>query len=419
LIFLIFLICGCGDFVSSKNAGTESSRILKELRNIEPPQDSNIVAPLFVTAPPKIIKQIVGGKTEYKLFYYCQYHIASELEKIVQAQFASTLFDAKGQSIRVTDYTVSSNDSTNQIIARCPDINDVKAVFYFMQAADVPPIQVRIDCLISEIYADKTLDWETSLEMDNLLGENIWAGPSGRSFSSGVDTLVTEPTMPAFPGGSLRELSRAKMGLKIGYLSRSNNFLSMVDILESQGYLKILMNPSLEVVNGKTAKVMSSQKVPIARTYLLNSNSDIYESKQEYEDVIDSLEITPHVFANGIGLETSIVIGSKLTPEGIKQVPIVTKKMITNKENRIMPGDSLIIGGMRKTEKRDVLRGIPILKDIPLIGMLFSGRDFEERAVETIFILTPSISSGGISQQKMIDRVSKMRGENKPEKVEK
>jgi type II secretory pathway component GspD/PulD (secretin) len=74
---------------------------------------------------------------------------------------------------------------------------------------------------------------------------------------------------------------------------------------------------------------------------------------------------------------------------------------------------------MRKTEKRDVLRGIPILKDIPLIGMLFSGRDFEERAVETIFILTPSISSGGISQQKMIDRVSKMRGENKPEKVEK
>jgi type II secretory pathway component GspD/PulD (secretin) len=209
------------------------------------------------------------------------------------------------------------------------------------------------------------------------------------------------------------------MGLKIGYLSRSNNFLSMVDILESQGYLKILMNPSLEVVNGKTAKVMSSQKVPIARTYLLNSNSDIYESKQEYEDVIDSLEITPHVFANGIGLETSIVIGSKLTPEGIKQVPIVTKKMITNKENRIMPGDSLIIGGMRKTEKRDVLRGIPILKDIPLIGMLFSGRDFEERAVETIFILTPSISSGGISQQKMIDRVSKMRGENKPEKVEK
>jgi type II secretory pathway component GspD/PulD (secretin) len=162
---------------------------------------------------------------------------------------------------------------------------------------------------------------------------------------------------------------------------------------------------------------MSSQKVPLTQTYLRSGNSELFETKIEYEDVIDSLEVTPHVYADGyIGLETSILLGSKLTPEGIKQVPIITKKQIDNEDNRIRPGDSLVIGGIRKTEKRDVLRGIPFLKDIPIIGILFSGRDFEERAVETVFILTPSVSRGGIPNRAMIDKIEQRRGENKIEK---
>jgi len=83
-------------------------------------------------------------------------------------------------------------------------------------------------------------------------------------------------------------------------------------------------------------------------------------------------------------------------------LPIVTKKEIENQENRIRRGESLIIGGIRKSERRDVVRGIPGLKDIPIVGILFSGRDFEERVIETIFVLTPTISTGGIPNQEMV-----------------
>jgi hypothetical protein len=52
----------------------------------------------------------------------------------------------------------------------------------------------------------------------------------------------------------------------------------------------------------------------------------------EYVDVIDSLLVTPHVFADGyIGLETKCVTGSKSTPEGVAQIPIITKREIENK----------------------------------------------------------------------------------------
>jgi chemotaxis protein histidine kinase CheA len=201
------------------------------------------------------------------------------------------------------------------------------------------------------------------------------------------------------------------MGLNIGYLNAAkagHTFTLLIDLLESRGYLKILMNPTLEVVNGGTAKVTSSQKVPLDRTTMRSTISDYLETQTLYEDVVDSLEVTAHVFADGyIGLETSILLGSKNTPEGVKQVPIITKKEINNKQNRIRQGESLIIGGIRKNEEFAVVRGIPILKDIPIIGFLFSSEDTEKRAVETIFILTPTISTDGKPKKEVMKEVQR------------
>jgi hypothetical protein len=94
-------------------------------------------------------------------------------------------------------------------------------------------------------------------------------------------------------------------------------------------------------------------------------------------------------------MATSIRIGSRSKPEGVVQRSIITERSIQVAENRIKPGESLVIGGMRKSEKRSVIRGVPFFKDLPIIGILFSSKDFEEKGTEIFFILTPSISSGG------------------------
>ncbi|MHC4603975.1 MAG: hypothetical protein ACYS6W_11670, partial [Planctomycetota bacterium] len=412
-VITMFLTGGWGDFLTDENPSRQSSSILEELGKINTAFEPNIPLPGVYTEPPKIIPQIVGGAEEWKLFYFGQYLGCDTLRELVHALFATQLFNAKGKSTAIKDYGVISIPSTNQLIVRCPTEDDIKAVLEVLENADIPPVQVKVDCLISEVYADRTLDWQTTLQITELLGESIWAGGSAQMFGSAVMDLLTETNpLPSFPGASLRELARAKMGLKIGYLS-SDKYMALVDILESQGYLKILMNPQLEITNGKTAKISSMQKVPLQQTYLRSSRNDWLESSVRYEDVVDSLQITPHVyFGDGsIGLETDILLGSKLTPEGVKQLPIITKKEIQNEETRIRLGQSLVIGGIRKSEKRDVVRGIPILKDIPLIGVLFSGRDFEERAVETVFILTPSISTGGIPREEMLKELKRKRNE--------
>ncbi|MBW1811887.1 MAG: hypothetical protein JRJ87_27125, partial [Deltaproteobacteria bacterium] len=371
-VVVLHWIGGWGSISAQTDTENEAERTLRDLKiNLIP--DPNVPLPEAYRAPPKIFEQIVGGKPEWKLFYFCRNHTSDELKKIIHEQFASKVFNEKGKSVTVVDYTVSSNPSTNQLIVRCPTRDDIDAVLETLNQVDVKPIQVKIDCLISEVYADMTFDRETTIAIDNLLGEKVVMNPAGTAFGADIQQLVMDDEyLPAFPGASLREVARSRMGLNIGYLSTSkagHTFTLLIDLLESRGYLKILMNPTLEVVNGGTAKVLSSQKVPIDRTTMRSTQSDYLETKTEYEEVIDSLEITAHVFADGyIGLETSITLGSKNTPEGVKQVPIITKKQIDNKENRIRQGESLIIGGIRKTEEYAVVRGVPILKDIPILG---------------------------------------------------
>ncbi len=212
------------------------------------------------------------------------------------------------------------------------------------------------------------------------------------------------------PGAALREAVRGDFGLDVGFDNMGasgHKYEALVDVLVSRGYLKILMNPHLEVVNGQTASIVTSEHVP------LDTISEIYptgstRTSTRYHDVLDKLQITPRVFADGyIGIKTTALIGSKATPEGVAQNSIITTRNIDIGENRIRSGESLVIGGIRKTEQRSVVRGVPFLKDIPIIGVLFSSKDFEERGKEVLFIITPTISTGGIPNEEMVAEIQK------------
>ena len=406
---------GWGSIFAQTDTEHEAEQTLSDLK-IDLTPDPNVPVPMpeIYRTPPQITKQTVGGTDEWKLFYFCRYHTSDELQKIIHEQFATKLFEKPDKPPTVTpDYTVSSNPATNQLIVRCPLKEDAEAVLQTLEHVDVPPIQVKIECLVSEVYADMTFDRETTIAIDNLFGEKVVMSPAGTTFGADVRQLVQEDKyLPAFPGASLREVARSRMGLNIGYMNTAeagHAFTLLIDLLESRGYLKILMNPTLEVVNGGTAMVSSQQHVPIDRITMRSTISDYLETRTEYENVVDSLKITAHVFADGyIGLETDVLLGSKNTPEGVKQIPIITKKEIQNKQNRIRQGESLIIGGIRKNEEFAVVRGIPILKDIPIIGFLFSSEDTEHRAVETIFILTPTISTDGRPTQEVMKQVQQI-----------
>jgi len=212
---------------------------------------------------------------------------------------------------------------------------------------------IRVDLLVCEVYADKRIDAATCAKVKELIGERIESG--------GVANL---------PDKVLRFAVQSEQVPK-------DKLDSLVCLLGSKGYLKILMNPTLEVLAGRTAKVRSSYKGPTGK------------------EIIDSFEVTPRILDDGcISLETELIIDREALRKGEEETAVETGLRISKKENRIKDGGSLIIGGVTKTEKRDVVRGVPLFKDIPLIGGLFSSRDFEERKKQILAVVTASISEG-------------------------
>ena len=397
----IVFFSGC-DFFDERSTHIESNKIMRDISQINkiPPEEKEAEKPQVYKLPPKIIEGKVGEIKDAKLFYFTKHHSPKSLKELLDEQFSKKFFDKKGKPYPVKDYGVSINHGTNQLVVSCPSVADAEEVKTFLQQTDVPPIQVKIDCLISEVYSDHTMDWETTLEIQNLLG----MGFTLRGKKEG-DRLL-----PAFPGAALRDIARSSFGLKTGLVlnegENGHEFSALVDLLVSKGYLKILMNPSLEVVNGRTARIETEEQVPIDRIQNIHPVSGAITYETIFEPVIDSLEITPTVFGDGyISIKTKAIIGSKSTPEGVKQVPIVTKREVNIEENRIRPGESLVIGGITKTEKRSVVRGVPFLKDIPIIGIIFSSKDFEERGKEVLFIITPTISTGGVSNEQMVNEL--------------
>jgi Flp pilus assembly secretin CpaC len=386
---------GCGDSFNDKPGELEARATLSDIEQIRANPNVNNPLPDMYLQPPQRV-QVADG---IKLFYFTRQQPAGQIANIITAQLG---------------YKVTANEATNQLVIHCANNEQADKILEFLRVIDLSPIQVNIDCMIVELYADKTMDRETTVEIQNLFGENLKLGGKEATWTNITTGEInkTGELLPNFPGASLRESRRSTFGMGIGYDSAKINIL--VDMLVSRGYLKILMNPTIETVNGRKAKIISRDDVPIEK--IVTQQNVLPYSITEYQWVEDSLEVTPYVFADGsIGLNTNIKIGSSTKPKGVVQASVITERSITVEENRIKPGNSLIIGGIRRTEKRDVLRGSPFLKDIPVLGMLFSSRDFEESGTELIFILTPSISSGGTEYAKMLEAVEKKQASPKYE----
>ena len=375
-------LSGCGDFFEKKATEIETRRILNDLSEVKKSSYVNNKLPELYLSEPKRIKVDDG----VKVFYFCKNLPADSLKNLIVEQLG---------------FKVTANSAANQLIVHCNDDKTADSTIAILERADVPPIQVNIDCLVLERFADVTMDWETQILIEDLFG-------TGMDFGS--DRITSDGVSPAFPGASLREAKRSTFGLDVGIWKNKGitgeQFRAAVDMLVSRGYLKTLMNPTLETVNGKQATIVSKEFAPIERI-VTGENIDFPYSLTDYKWVEDTLVVTPFAYADGtISLATEIKIGSRSKPEGVVQQSIITERSTSIAENRIRPGDSLIISGIRKTELRSVIRGVPFFQDLPLIGVLFSSKDYEEKGTEIIFILTPSISSNGQDHEKLVEDIA-------------
>ena len=157
LISAVLCMSGCGDFFQKKPTEVEAKAIINDIGQVK--ENPNLLNPLpdIYRAP----AQRLNVKGKVKLFYFTKNQTVAQIGTLVTAQLGNK---------------ISSSAATNQLIIECTNDAEADSVLEFLEMVDVAPIQVNIDCLILERFGDETMDWETSIMIENFLGAEIALG---------------------------------------------------------------------------------------------------------------------------------------------------------------------------------------------------------------------------------------------------
>lgn len=165
-----------------------------------------------------------------------------------------------------------------------------------------------------------------------------------------------------------------------------------LDMLVSDGDARILMDSKLTTTNNREASLHIGEIIPYAiQSYNISSSGGANYQIQK-EEVGVKVTMTPHVNEkNQITLslepEVSSIAGWKGPAADIPLVRVRT----ANTTVRVEDGQTIFLAGLLSEEKAEEIRKLPILGDIPLLGLLFQRRKMTSKKNNLIIEITPRI----------------------------
>lgn len=163
------------------------------------------------------------------------------------------------------------------------------------------------------------------------------------------------------------------------------NISDIIELMIRDGKGKVLASPKIITKNNNTAYLNASEMIPYSP-----SDGGYYYDRERIARAGIYLSVLPIIQQdNFINLRVTPRI-SDLTGWSPKGMPIIFERSLETEVN-VKDGDTFVLGGLRKTEKVKTSRGIPILKEIPLLKYLFS-KTFEVSLTrEIVMFITPHI----------------------------
>jgi type IV pilus assembly protein PilQ len=164
-------------------------------------------------------------------------------------------------------------------------------------------------------------------------------------------------------------------------------------LLEIKGQANILANPRVTTLNDTPATIKITKNMAIAEktVYTVGTTGALAPTTKEpiYAEVGVSLNVIPHVNEEGyITLEVEPSVSSA------EQSPYFTEAVDTNirtAKTKVMvkDGETIIIGGLLKTENTQRSNKVPILGNI--LPFLFKNKSETNRKTDLVIFLTPKI----------------------------
>ena len=173
--------------------------------------------------------------------------------------------------------------------------------------------------------------------------------------------------------------------------------------------LKILSSPRILASDNQEAKIKIGEEVPILKDIIIDESGDMTKS-YDYKDVTIELTVTPTINANrDVSLDIRQVVKKIASYDTELNAPIIATRE-ANTFVVVQDGQTVVIGGLIKDDESRAISKIPILGDIPLLGVLFRKERIVNEKTELLIFLTPHVI---VTPEEADEVTSQQKGETK------
>ncbi len=289
----------------------------------------------------------------------------------------SVIVDERTNSLIITD-TASKLSEIRNLIDR----------------VDIPIRQVMIEAriVIAQSDASRALGIQWGGAFLDVGDDDVTtvAGDLGNVVD--INSEITQGNTPTvtFPGALLVDLgvAGAAGSFAVGYTSNDLFLAAELSALESSGNGEVVSQPKVITGDKQQASIKSGTEVPFQQS---SANG---ETTVAFKEAVLSLDVTPNITPDDRILLDLIInqdsVG-ELVPSGTGgSIPSIDTTELTT-QVLVGNGETVVLGGVFRTEDIESVSKVPFFGDIPYMGTLFKSTNYQSTKTETLIFITPRI----------------------------
>lgn len=292
---------------------------------------------------------------------------------------------ARAEEVRVILERIASprariiqDTRTNQlIISEIPEY--LRTMQNLISTVDIPTRQVMIEARIVESARTFAKQWGVEWGFDGTLDP-----------ATGTGTGLVFPNRIGYTGGAFNFASgREIFSVSLSDVLGTFNLDLALAAAEDEGYVKVISAPRVTTQDNQAASIQSGFQIP----YQTRVN---FTTTVQYLDATLSLQVTPQITESGtVIMEIQVQKNEPFTGlaiEGAAGTPLTTRTARTRL--MVRDGGTAVIAGIYVTREDAGQAGVPVLKDIPVVGALFRTHSVTTSHDELLIFITPRIVRG-------------------------
>ncbi len=335
----------------------------------------------------------------YSEFLQVNYAKAADLAVLITAGSGGGAMISERGSVGV-------DDRTNTLLVQ-DTAENLQSIRRLVRALDIPIKQVLIESRIVVVNDNFSRDLGVRLGVTAFNESNTGITTITGS-GTGTDTMIStylenlqDPTstelleLPSLTDRYNVQLPIADAAGRFSLAVLENDYLVDLELtaLEAEGRGEIVSTPRVITANQKEATIKQGVEIPYQQS--ASSGATTIQFKEAVLELVVTPQITPD---NNIIMDLRVSkdnVGEVISTGGLGgTVPSIDTRSVET-QVLVANGQTVVLGGIYETERRETVNKVPVLGDIPIAGNLFKSTQRTDNKAELLIFVTPRILEEG------------------------